>query len=93
MKSSSLLGIPLLIIYATAGAFILAFVSYFYGKYSEAISGRRRDRGGANVANDVWMLGLLSCDFGPSPYTNGPARSLPFPKESERLALRIGPHD
>ncbi|MHA2141786.1 MAG: hypothetical protein ACXADC_06975 [Candidatus Thorarchaeota archaeon] len=77
----------MLLIYASAGAFSLALMFYLYGRLTEGGHGKNRGRS-TSTTNDVWMLGLLSCDFGPSPYTNGPARSLPFPKKSEKLAVR-----
>lgn len=86
-------GIFLLLVVASAGALFLALVSYLYGKYIEDRHGGRRGMRAIESSNDVWMLGLLSCDFGPSPHTNGPARTLPFPDESEKLALRVGSKD
>ena len=83
----------MLLVVASAGALFLAMVSYLYGKYVEDRHGGRYGGGVNNSSNDVWMLGLLSCDFGPSPHTNGPARTLPFPDQSKKLALRIGSKD
>ncbi len=83
----------MLLVIASMGALSLAIASYLYGKYAEGRHNGSRNRDSTSASNDVWMLGLLSCDFGPSPHNNGPARSLPFPKKSERLALRLGPTD
>ena len=70
-------------VYVAAGAFFLALGSYVYG----ALIDVSRTTHASHTPKDelpIWERVLLDCDFGPSPHTNGPARTIPV---TERLRL------
>jgi hypothetical protein len=75
----------MLLVYVAAGALFLALGSYVYGTMIDAT----RTTHASDTPKDrlpIWERILLDCDFGPSPHTNGPARTIPV---DEKLRLTL----
>lgn len=67
----------MLLVYALVGAALLSLVSYLYGRLIEPRhphqqSPRRKEY------PDMWIEGLLDCEYSPAKQAYGPARILPF---------------
>ena len=74
----------MLLVYIAAGAFALALGSYAFGTMIDVT----RTTHASETPKDrlpIWERTLLDCDFGPSPHTNGPARTISV---TDRLRLK-----
>jgi len=69
----------MLLVYALLGALILSSISYVYGKITEPKHHSQKNPHPQNHP-DMWMKGLLDCEYSPAKQAYGPARILPVNK-------------
>jgi len=69
----------MLLVYILIGASALSFLSYGYGRIVEA-GHQTHQYPHPKEYPDMWMKGLLDCDYSPAKQAYGPARILPADK-------------
>ncbi len=69
----------MLLVYALIGAVILSVLSYGYASIVEPRHTKKR-RTGRKEYPDLWIEGLLDCEYSPTKQSYGPARILPVDK-------------
>ena len=69
----------MLLVYALIGAAVLSVVSYGYGSLVEPRH-TKRQRTGRKEYPDLWVEGLLDCEYSPTKQSYGPARIMPVDK-------------
>ena len=69
----------MLLIYALVGAMVLSLLSYGYGKVVEPRH-QVRKRPHPHEYPDMWIKGLLDCEYSPAKQAYGPARIVPVNK-------------
>ncbi|MBE0526018.1 MAG: hypothetical protein IH631_03690 [Candidatus Thorarchaeota archaeon] len=69
----------MLLIYALVGAFVLSVLSYGYGYIVEPRH-TRKQKTGRREYPDLWIEGLLDCEYSPTKQSYGPARIMPVDK-------------
>lgn len=69
----------MLLVYVLIGALGLSFLSYGYGK---AVESKHQFQQNPHPKEypDMWMKGLLDCEYSPAKQAYGPARILPVEK-------------
>jgi len=77
----------MLLIYALIGAVVLSVLSYGYGYVIEPRHTKRRNAGRKEYP-DLWIEGLLDCEYSPTKQSYGPARTIPVDKVKLMLASR-----
>lgn len=69
----------MILVYALIGAIVLSMLSYGYGQVVEPRHTKAR-KTGRKAYPDLWMEGLLDCEYSPTKQSYGPARILPVNK-------------
>ena len=69
----------MLLIYALVGAVVLTVVSYGYASVVEPRH-TKGQRTGRKEYPDLWIEGLLDCEYSPTKQSYGPARIMPVNK-------------
>lgn len=69
----------MLLIYALVGAVMLFFLSYGYGYLVEPRHTKKHSTSRRKYP-DLWIEGLLDCEYSPTKQSYGPARILPVTK-------------
>ena len=69
----------MLLIYALVGAAVLTGLSYVYG-YAVEPRHTKMQKGGRTEYPDLWIEGLLDCEYSPTKQSYGPARIMPVNK-------------
>ena len=69
----------MLLIYALVGAVVLSVLSYGYGYIVEPRH-TRKQKTGRREYPDLWIEGLLDCEYSPTKQSYGPARIMPVDK-------------
>ena len=69
----------MLLIYALIGAAVLSVISYGYGFIVEPRHTKKRKAGRIEYP-DLWIEGLLDCEYSPTKQSYGPARIMPVNK-------------
>ena len=69
----------MLLIYALVGALVLSVLSYGYGSIVEPRH-TTKQRASRKEYPDLWIEGLLDCEYSPTKQSYGPARIMPVNK-------------
>lgn len=69
----------MLLIYALVGAIVLSVLGYVYGYVVEPRHTTKQNRGRMEYP-DLWIEGLLDCEYSPTKQSYGPARIMPVTK-------------
>lgn len=69
----------MLLIYALVGAVVLSVLSYGYGYVVEPRH-TQKQKTGRKEYPDLWIEGLLDCEYSPTKQSYGPARIMPVYK-------------
>ena len=69
----------MLLIYALIGAVVLSTLSYGYAFIVEPKHTKQQKSGRAEYP-DLWIEGLLDCEYSPTKQSYGPARIMPATK-------------
>jgi len=69
----------MLLVYALIGAVVLSVLSYGYASIVEPRHTKKQSAGRKEYP-DLWMEGLLDCEYSPTKQSYGPARILPVDK-------------
>ncbi|MGY5858142.1 MAG: hypothetical protein RTU63_02135 [Candidatus Thorarchaeota archaeon] len=69
----------MLLIYALVGAVVLLVLSYAYAQVVEPRH-TKRSKTGRKEYPDLWIEGLLDCEYSPTKQSYGPARIVPVNK-------------
>ena len=71
--------IIMLLVYALIGAIVLSGLSYVYAEIVEPRH-TRVQKTGPKEYPDLWIEGLLDCEYSPTKQSYGPARIMPADK-------------
>jgi len=66
----------MLLVYAIIGAIVLSGLSYAYAQVVEPRHTRQQKTGPKRYP-DLWIEGLLDCEYSPTKQSYGPARIMP----------------
>ena len=69
----------MILVYALIGATVLSILGYSYGQLVEPRHTRVRTTGPKQYP-DLWIEGLLDCEYSPAKQAYGPARIMPARK-------------
>ena len=69
----------MLLIYALVGAVVLSVLSYSYAYVVEPRHTKKQNTGRKEYP-DLWIEGLLDCEYSPTKQSYGPARIMPVTK-------------
>ena len=69
----------MLLVYGLIGAVLLSVLSYGYGYVVEPRH-TNKPRAGRTEYPDLWIEGLLDCEYSPAKQAYGPARIMPVRK-------------
>ena len=69
----------MLLVYAMIGAIALSLLGYGYGQVVEPRHSRIQKTGPQEYP-DLWIEGLLDCEYSPAKQAYGPARIMPVDK-------------
>ena len=77
----------MLLVYALIGAAVLSMLAYGYGSLVEPRH-TKRQRTSRKEYPDLWIEGLLDCEYSPTKQSYGPARIMPVNKVNLMLKQR-----
>jgi hypothetical protein len=69
----------MLLVYALVGAIVLSILSFGYASVVEPRHTKKRSVGRKEYP-DLWIEGLLDCEYSPTKQSYGPARIMPVDK-------------